>query len=92
MTAPQNYYFLGKNNSPQWIPAPCFETTSHELLKSTLKEKYDCGTKTSKICTEQKVLSFWHLKISKNCKISQQNNRQMRLDKHNQKKYEYICI
>ena len=44
MTTPQSYYFLGKNNSPQWILIPCFKTTFHELLKSTLK-KHDYGTK-----------------------------------------------
>ena len=69
MTAPQSYYLLGKNNSPQWIPIPSFETTLHELLKSTFKEKHGCGTKTSKMCIERKILSCWYLKIPKNAKF-----------------------
>ena len=83
MTTPQNYYFQGKNDSPQWIQTPCYKTTLQELLKSTFKEKHDCGTKRSKICIEQEILFFWNLKISKKCKILQQNNYQMRLDKSN---------
>ena len=74
MTTLQSYYFLGKNDSPQWIPTPCFETTLHELLKGIFKEKHDYGTKTSKMCTERKIISFRYLKIPKNCKILQQNN------------------
>ena len=58
MTIPQYYYFLGKNNSPQWIPTPCFETKLHEQLKSTFKEKHDCETKTSKMYTERNILSL----------------------------------
>ena len=51
-----------------------FETTLHKLLKSTFKEKHDLRTKTSKMSTERKIVSFWYLKFQKNCKILQQNN------------------
>ena len=64
MTTPQSY-FPGKNNFSQWILTPCYETTLHELLKSTFKEKHECGTKTPEMRTERKILSFWYLKIKK---------------------------
>ena len=60
-----------------------YKTTLQKLLKSTFKEKHNCGTKKSKICIEREILFFWNLKISKKCKILQQNNYQMRLDKSN---------
>ena len=74
MTTPQSCYFLGKNNFPQWIPTLCFETTLHELLKSTFKEKHDCGTNMSKVGTDRKLSPFGTWKFQKKCKILQQNN------------------
>ena len=68
MTTPLSYYFPGKNNSPRWIPTPCFDRPLHEV-KSRFKEKHDCGTKTPNMCTEQKIIFIWYLKISKKSKF-----------------------
>ena len=84
--------FPREKNSPQRIPTPCFETTLHEVLKSTFK--HDCGTKTSKMCSERKIISFWYLKIPKKCKILQQNNKWdwTNLTRKNKNIYVYTTI
>ena len=65
MTTPQSCYFLGKNNCPQRISTPCFKTMLHELFKSTVERKAGRGTKTHKMCTERKIISFLFLEIQK---------------------------
>ena len=90
MTTLQSYYFRGKNSSPQWIPTPCFKATLHELLKSTFKEKHDRKTKTSKMCTERKILSCWYLKIPKNAKSFNKIINKCDWTNLTRKKYEYI--
>ena len=72
MATPQSYCFLEKNNSPQWIPTPCLETTLLELLKSTFKEKYDCTTRISNMYWAKNFLLlvfeyFKKRKIDKAC-------------------------
>ena len=68
MTTPLSYYFPGKNNSPRWIPTPCFDRPLHEV-KSRFKENMTVGLEHPTCVLSKKLSPFGTWKFQKKSKF-----------------------